>query len=239
MMRIITPIGVITGFPPWPPCRIHQRIPCHSLPQDRARQTEKCCRSRPLPTRCLRRHHQKTIQGCRIDGAAGPSVEFHSWPRFCPPCHHLPHRHLPRCRLPRRPLGPPCSRRRSHQWRESQSNQQSTHRWQCHLLDKLNVGGGLWEEEAEECLVEMVFGCSGGNDSNARATMTTTPSAAASVSSADRNNNQQAMGASKRGERTRRRQWWQQATTADVGGEGHIRMMVMIEASHIAGWLKR
>jgi hypothetical protein len=73
-------------------------------------------------------------------------------------------------------------------------------------LDELNVGGGLWEDEAEEGLVEMVFGCSGGNDSNARATMTTTPSAAASVLSADRNNNQQATGASKRGERTRRRQ---------------------------------
>ncbi len=33
-------IGVITCFPPWPPCWIHRRVPCHSLPQDRTRQTE-------------------------------------------------------------------------------------------------------------------------------------------------------------------------------------------------------
>ena len=52
-------------------------------------------------------------------------------------------------------------------------------------MDELNVGGGLWEDEAEEGLVEMVFGCFGGNNGNARATMTTTLSAAASVLSAD------------------------------------------------------
>ena len=75
----------------------------------------------------------------------------------------------------------------------------------ANLLDELNVGGGLWDE-AEEGLVEMVFGCFGGNNGNARATMTTMPSAAASVLSADRNNNQQATGASERGERMRRRQ---------------------------------
>jgi len=35
------PIGVIKCFPLWPPYRINRRVPCHPLPQDRTRQTEK------------------------------------------------------------------------------------------------------------------------------------------------------------------------------------------------------
>ena len=124
-----------------------------------------CHRSHPLPTHCQQRHHQTMIQGCQINGAAGPSVKGHSWPHFCPPCRHLPCRHLHHCYLPLHPLGPPCSCHRSRQWRKSQSNQQSNHRWQYPLLlDELNIGGGLWDEAGEGLLGDLMgVCCSGGS----------------------------------------------------------------------------
>ena len=157
------PIGVITCFPPWPPCRINRRVPCHSLLHDWKRQTETCHHSCPLPTRCRRRHHQKTIQGCQTNGAAGPSVKGQSWPRFYPPCRHLPCCHLCTvtiCHITRWVLHAFVVRITNGERVNQTSNQLID--GSALLLDELNVGGGLWDEAEEGLCGDLMGVCCGG-----------------------------------------------------------------------------